>query len=66
MNYLCATGAVTIYIRYRHIGTSLDGCLPSKPLYRVSKASLAIGMLASSGISIVGNFQVIDRVLFDF
>ena len=52
------TGGITLYVRYRETEVALDSYSPYKLLYRVNKASLVMGILASFGISLVGNFQV--------
>lgn len=54
-----SVAGLTMYIRYRQLEQALHKLLPFSPtMYRINYASFILGMLASFGVSMVGNFQV--------
>ncbi|KAF6018514.1 hypothetical protein EB796_023189 [Bugula neritina] len=64
LNIAAVISGLTIYVRYRQTHQAFKHLIPSssKNNYRWNTAALVVGMCASLGVSMVGNFQM-DNLL---
>ncbi|XP_067937733.1 DNA damage-regulated autophagy modulator protein 2-like isoform X2 [Watersipora subatra] len=66
LNIAAVISALTVYVRYKETKQALVQYLPSSHCYRVNFATCVFGMLASFGVSMVGNFQMDSVLLVHF